>query len=61
MFLLDSLHEDLNRVPYPPPSVPTREYCYEKDNEMELELLASISWSDYLERSKSIIVDLMQG
>ena len=61
MYLLDSLHEDLNRVPYPPPVLPIREYHKNEDDELELELLASISWKDYLERNKSIIVDLMQG
>lgn len=60
MYLLDMIHEDLNRVHFPPPTVMAREYSEEYDQN-ELEKLAAVSWGDYLLRSKSIIVDLMQG
>ena len=55
------IHEDLNRVDFPPPITPVREYTSNTENQVELEILASVSWGDYLKRSKSIIVDLMQG
>lgn len=59
MYLLDMIHEDLNRVAYPPPVTPVREYTSRQVEELHLERLASLSWKDYLCRSKSIIVDLM--
>ena len=48
MYILDMLHEDMNRVPYPPPYTPIREYCSKNEDEQELEILASMSWKDYL-------------
>ena len=54
-FLLDGLHEDLNRVLKKP---------YVEDIECDgrsEELVAVESWKNYLLRNKSVIVDLFQG
>lgn len=61
MYILDMIDEDLNRVTYPAPHTATREYNSKLGGEHEQEVLASLSWRDHLMRSKSIIVDLMQG
>lgn len=54
-FLLDIIHEDLNRVKDKP-------YIADKDhNDNKLEEHATESWKYYLMRNKSIIVDLFQG
>lgn len=54
-FLLDIIHEDLNRVKNKP-------YIEEKDyNDDKLEEHSSEAWKNYLMRNKSIIVDLFQG
>mmetsp|Transcript_11852 Transcript_11852/g.18205 ORF Transcript_11852/g.18205 Transcript_11852/m.18205 type:complete len:477 (+) Transcript_11852:224-1654(+) len=54
-FLLDGIHEDLNRVI-------TKPYVEEKDFDgTNDEGDAIISWSNYLLRNKSIVVDLFQG
>ena len=54
-FLLDGLHEDLNRVHKKP-------YVEIPDaNGRPDELVAAESWKIYLMRNKSIIVDLFQG
>ena len=55
IILIDSLHEDLNRVKEKP-LVPLIEYHEEDDEKASTE-----SWWDYLKRSQSIIVDLMHG
>ncbi len=55
IILIDSLHEDLNRVKEKP-LVPLIEYHEEDDEKASRE-----SWRDYLKRSQSIIVDLMHG
>mmetsp|Transcript_6335 Transcript_6335/g.10367 ORF Transcript_6335/g.10367 Transcript_6335/m.10367 type:complete len:539 (-) Transcript_6335:261-1877(-) len=56
-FLLDGLHEDLNRVmvkPYVPE--------VESDGKMEREQeIAVASWRGYLMRNRSIVVDIFQG
>lgn len=55
VFLLDVLHEDLNRVK----NKPTFE---EKDyTDDRFEEYAKESWRNYLTRNKSVIVDLFQG
>jgi ubiquitin carboxyl-terminal hydrolase 8 len=54
-FLLDGLHEDLNRVSKKP---------YVEDPECDgrpEEIVAAESWKGYLLRNKSIVVDLFQG
>ena len=53
--VLDSLHEDLNRIKEKP-LVPMIEYHGENDIQASKE-----SWEDHLKRCQSIIVDLMHG
>ncbi|CAK87128.1 unnamed protein product (macronuclear) [Paramecium tetraurelia] len=54
-FLLDMLHEDLNRVKHKP-------YIEEKTYDQQPnQQQANKAWSDYLKRNRSIIVDLFQG
>ncbi|CDW79869.1 ubiquitin carboxyl-terminal hydrolase family [Stylonychia lemnae] len=54
-FILDGLHEDLNRVLEKPivPQIESEGLNDEKDSEK--------SWQNYLKRNQSIIVDLMHG
>lgn len=57
-FLLDGLHEDLNRVlkkPY------VEKPDWEGGDDLELVKLAQHSWEGYMKRNDSIIVDLFQG
>ncbi|KAF9645869.1 UCH-domain-containing protein [Thelephora ganbajun] len=57
-FLLDGLHEDLNRIlkkPY------VEKPDWEGGGDEELVKLANISWEGYLKRNDSVIVDLFQG
>ncbi|THH05050.1 hypothetical protein EW145_g5076 [Phellinidium pouzarii] len=57
-FLLDGLHEDLNRVlekPY------VEKPDWEGGGEKELVMLAKKSWEGYMKRNDSVIVDLFQG
>lgn len=57
-FLLDGLHEDLNRVlkkPY------VEKPDWEGGGDKELVELASESWKGYMKRNDSVIVDLFQG
>ncbi|CAD8190935.1 unnamed protein product [Paramecium octaurelia] len=54
-FLLDGLHEDLNRVKKKP-YVESKDYQGRPDNEVAKE-----SWENHLARNQSIIVDLMHG
>ncbi|CAD8107209.1 unnamed protein product [Paramecium sonneborni] len=54
-FLLDMLHEDLNRVKIKP-------YVEEKTYDQQPnQIQANRAWQDYLKRNRSIIVDLFQG
>jgi len=57
-FLLDGLHEDLNRVLKKP-------YVEKPDwnggGDLELVKLARSSWEGYMKRNDSVIVDLFQG
>ncbi len=57
-FLLDGLHEDLNRVKKKP-------YVEKPDwnggGDKELVQLANESWEGYMKRNDSVIVDLFQG
>lgn len=53
--MIDSLHEDLNRVKVKP-LVPMIESHGEDDQKASLE-----AWEAHLKRSQSIIVDLMHG
>ncbi|KAH6915962.1 ubiquitin-specific protease [Coprinopsis sp. MPI-PUGE-AT-0042] len=57
-FLLDGLHEDLNRVlkkPY------VEKPDWEGGGDLELVQLATKSWDGYMLRNDSVIVDLFQG
>ncbi|GBE86464.1 cysteine proteinase [Sparassis crispa] len=57
-FLLDGLHEDLNRVlkkPY------VEKPDWEGGGNLELVRLANESWDGYMKRNDSVIVDLFQG
>ena len=57
-FLLDGLHEDLNRVlkkPY------VEKPDWEGGGDKELVELANESWQGYMRRNDSVIVDLFQG
>ena len=57
-FLLDGLHEDLNRVlkkPY------IEKPDWEGGQDLELVKLANESWEGYKRRNDSVIVDLFQG
>ena len=57
-FLLDGLHEDLNRIlkkPY------VENPDWEGGGDEKLVELANISWEGYLKRNDSVIVDLFQG
>ncbi|KAI6044290.1 hypothetical protein EDC04DRAFT_2877823 [Pisolithus marmoratus] len=57
-FLLDGLHEDLNRVrkkPY------VEKPDWEGGGDLELAKLAQQSWHGYMRRNDSVIVDLFQG
>jgi ubiquitin carboxyl-terminal hydrolase 4/11/15 len=57
-FLLDGLHEDLNRIlmkPY------VEKADWEGGGDKELVELAIKSWDGYLKRNDSVIVDLFQG
>lgn len=54
-YLLDGLHEDLNRV-IKKPFVEDIEYNGQKDEDLSIE-----SWNNYLKRNQSIIMDLFAG
>ncbi|KAJ7108872.1 hypothetical protein C8R43DRAFT_1243488 [Mycena crocata] len=57
-FLLDGLHEDLNRV-HEKPYVEKPDW--EGGGDLELVKLAQKSWDGYMLRNDSVIVDLFQG
>ncbi|CAM9144431.1 unnamed protein product, partial [Sphacelaria rigidula] len=57
-FLLDAVHEDLNRVPNAERKYVEAKEAKEGESE---ELVAREAWKGYLERNRSIIVDLFQG
>lgn len=62
-FCLDGLHEDLSRVSEQlPPRTEADEEADEKSCQgRSEEFAAALAWMRYLERSKSFLVDLMQG
>ena len=57
-FLLDGLHEDLNRV-LKKPYIEKEDWMGEGD--LYLVAFATKSWEDYKKRNDSVIVDLFQG
>ena len=56
IFLLDMIHEDLNRVKKKE-YIETKEH-YKQLSEEEQEHEAAEAWKDYLLRNKSVVVDL---
>lgn len=60
-WLLDALHEDLNRI-YDKPYVEKPELSDEDiDNLAAIKKLADISWNQYKQRNDSVIIDLFSG
>lgn len=57
-FLLDGLHEDLNRIKKKPY---VEKPDWEGGGDSELVKLANTSWKGYMKRNDSVIVDLFQG
>ena len=53
-FLIDSLHEDLNRVK-------EKKYIEKEERELPDEIKSKIEWNNYLRRNQSILVDLFYG
>ena len=53
-FLIDSLHEDLNRVN-------NKIYITREERELSDEIKSKIEWNNYLRRNQSILVDLFYG
>ena len=53
-FLIDSLHEDLNRVK-------NKEYIKKEESDLDDEIKSKIEWNNYLRRNQSILVDLFYG
>jgi len=60
-YLLDALHEDLNRLRGPKPSVEFPELTPKALQEKGEEHAAAECWSLYLKRDRSVVVDLFQG
>jgi ubiquitin carboxyl-terminal hydrolase 4/11/15 len=58
IFLLDGVHEDLNRIKNKPATVKPD---YEGGGDEELVRLADTTWEQYKSRNDSAIVDLFQG
>ena len=53
-FLIDSLHEDLNRVK-------EKKYIEKEERELPDEVKSKIEWNNFLRRNQSILVDLFYG
>ena len=53
-FLIDSLHEDLNRVN-------NKIYITKEERDLSDEIKSKIEWNNYLRRNQSILVDLFYG
>ena len=53
-FLIDALHEDLNRVKL-------KNYISKDGREMNDEIKSKIEWNNYLRRNQSILIDLFYG
>eukprot|EP00434_Breviolum_minutum_P042181 symbB.v1.2.037531.t1/scaffold5569.1/size25780/2 len=58
-FLLDALHEDLNRIRQRLPAAPRSVLA--DDLQKPEERLAAEAWFDHLQRHRSLVVDLCQG
>ncbi|KAK7685732.1 hypothetical protein QCA50_011077 [Cerrena zonata] len=59
-FLLDGLHEDLNRVTQKPPMNMTPEREAELET-LPTQIASEQEWQNYLTRNRSLVVDLFQG
>jgi len=55
-YLLDGLHEDLNRIKGPKPYVEMPSLIGQPEH-----LVAEYAWKYHLMRNQSVIIDLMQG
>ena len=53
-FLIDSLHEDLNRVK-------NKIYIVKEERDMPDEVKSKIEWNNFLRRNQSLLVDLFYG
>ena len=53
-FLIDSLHEDLNRVN-------NKIYIAKEERDLSDEIKSKIEWNNYLRRNQSVLVDLFYG
>jgi len=60
-YVLDALHEDLNRVKRPPPYVERKDLDEEALSRKGEERYAAEAWRDHLHRHRSVVVDLCQG
>ncbi|CAE8648930.1 unnamed protein product, partial [Polarella glacialis] len=61
-FLLDALHEDLNKIRSPPSYKEGRDFLSEDDIACRgEERFAAEAWHDHLQRHRSMLVDLCQG
>ena len=59
-YLLDVIHEDLNRVRGNVDTSPDP-LIGEDSKKLEPEEMAKISWKNYLKKNKSVVVDIFQG
>lgn len=60
-FLLDGLHEDLNRVLQRPPALELGETQQAELNRLPPQLASVVEWSLYRRRNDSVVVDAFQG
>jgi len=60
-FLLDGLHEDLNRVLQRPPALELGETQQAELNRLPSQLASVVEWSLYRRRNDSVVVDVFQG
>merc|ERR1719221_2091301 len=60
-FLLDALHEDLNRTKKRPPYEERPDLAEEALSRKGEERYAAEAWHDHLRRHRSVLVDLCQG
>jgi ubiquitin carboxyl-terminal hydrolase 8 len=62
VYLLDVIHEDLNRVKVEPKAREAKEKTESRNlSTLALEESAKVSWKNYLIDNKSIVVDIFQG
>ena len=61
LFLLDGLHEDLNRIVQRPPALELGEAQQAELSRLPQQLASVAEWSLYRRRNDSVIVDTFQG